>query len=257
MSQGSNKTTTTQTRNVAPPSAQEGLLQASNEKAALAQSDYLQRAMQQQQAYESSPLFTQLQGLTGQAATGLQNQMGGQLLMPGQQNALQQYYQQSIIDPAMNQMQQRAQQEAARRGMTIADSPIGQPFLNEMANYRSQIGGQQAGSALQLSNQNQNMYQGLLNFGQGLQQNATNNRLQLAQAQPGSYSFGNQLAQNRIQSAPVSITQRGMTQQPFGQQFGQYAQGIGSAIGAAQGGLNLYNGVDPKYGSPGIKDLWK
>ena len=204
-------TTTTQTRNVAPMSAEELALQTLNTQVAQQQAQQLQRAMQAQQQFEASPLMGQLQGLQGQAATGLQGIMGGQLVNPAQQQALQQYYQ-SIMAPQLAQMQQTAQQEAARRGMTISDSPIGGDYLRQLANYQAQMGGQQAGSALQLSQQNQGLYQGVLNFGNALRQQADNNRLALAQAQPGSYSFGQNLAQQRIQSAPVtSTTTRGGT----------------------------------------------
>src|SRR3990167_9706212 len=169
--------TTTMTRNVAPMGQQEAALQLINQQVAQQQAQQLQRAMQAQQQYEASPLFGQLQGLQGQAATGLQGIMGGQqLINPVQQQALQQYYQ-SIMAPQQAQMQQTASQEAARRGMTISDSPIGGDYLRQLANYQAQMGGQQAGSALQLSGQNQNLYKGVLAFGQQIQQNATQNRL--------------------------------------------------------------------------------
>ncbi len=234
--------TTTQTRNVAPMSAQESLLNTINQAVAQQQAQELQRAMQAQQQYEASPLFGQLQGLQGQAATNLQGVMSGQqLINPAQQQALQQYYQ-SIMAPQLAQMQQTASQEAARRGMTISDSPIGGDYLRQLANYNAQMGGQQAGSALQLGQQNQNLYQNVLNFGQQLQQNAAQNRLALSQAQPGSYSFGNQLAQQRIQSAPVTTTTTGgaTSRAP------SFGFGLGDTIGAAQAGLNLWSGSGSK-----------
>ena len=68
--------TTTMTRNVAPMSSQESALQLINQQLAQQQAQQLQRAMQAQQQFEASPLFSQLQGLQGQAAGGLQGAMG-------------------------------------------------------------------------------------------------------------------------------------------------------------------------------------
>jgi len=240
MSEGKQKTTTTQTRQVAAPSQNESLLEAANTRAAQQQAQYLQQAMAAQQALENSQGYQQMMGIGPQAAQGLQGLMSNGM-MPSQQQqaALQQYYQ-SIMAPQLAQMQQTAQQEAARRGMTVSDSPIGGDYLRQLANYQAQMGGQQAGSALQLGQQNANMYQNALNFGGQLQQNAAQNRLALASAQPGSYSFGNQLAQNRIQSAPVSVTQT--STQPASQSFGQYAKGFGDIMGGINSGVNAYTG---------------
>lgn len=249
---GSSKTkgqTTTQTRNIAAPSAEEAQLQLQNSQVAQQQAAELQRAMQAQQQYEQGPGFQQVQQL-GQQAGGLlqQDMTGGSLINPAQQAALQQYYQ-SIMAPQQQQMQQTAQQEAARRGMTIADSPIGSPYLQQLANYNAQMGGQQAGSALQLQQNNRGMQQNLLGLGQQLQQNASQNRLALAQAQPGSYNFGNQLAQNRIASAPITSTTSGgqTTQSP------QYGFSLGNVMQGAQAGMQAYGGTKDTMG---IRDFW-
>ena len=236
------------------------MLQQLNLQVGQQQVEQLQRAMQQQQQFESSPLMGQLQGLQGKAATGLEGIMGGQLVNPAQQQALQQYYQ-SIMAPQLAQMQQTAGSEAARRGMTISDSPIGGDYLRQLANYQAQMGGQQAGSALQLSQQNRGMYQDVLNFGNQLRGQADQNRLQLASAQPGSYGLGNQLAQQRISSAPVTQTTRGgaTTQSP------QFGLNLGQAIQGAQGAANLWygqgqnpitGGARPGTAGVGLKNLW-
>ena len=253
-------TTQTMTRNVAPMSQQESLLQTINQQVAQQQAQQLQRAMQQQQQFEQSGLYGQLQGLQGQAATGLEGLMGGQLVNPAQQQALQQYYQ-SIMAPQLAQMQQTAGQEAARRGMTISDSPIGGDYLRQLANYQAQMGGQQAGSALQLQQQNRGMYQDVLNFGNQLRGQVDQNRLQLAQAQPGSYGFGNQLAQQRIASAPITQTTSGgaTSKAPT------WSLGAGDVLKGAQGAANLWygQGQDPITGAArqgtagaGLKNLW-
>src|SRR3990167_11289607 len=173
------------------------------------------------------------------------------LINPAQQQALQQYFQ-SIMAPQLQQMQQTASQEAARRGMTISDSPIGGDYLRQLANYGAQMGGQQAGQALQLQQNNRGMQQNLMNFGQQLQQNASQNRLALAQAQPGSYSFGNQLAQQRIGSAPMTQTTSGggTSRAP------QYSFGLGDTLGAAQTGLNLWSG-NARTGQAGLRSFFE
>ena len=251
-------TTQTMTRNVAPPSAGEAMLQQLNLQVGQQQVEQLQRAMQQQQQFESSPLMGQLQGLQGKAATGLEGIMGGQLVNPAQQQALQQYYQ-SIMAPQLAQMQQTAGSEAARRGMTISDSPIGGDYLRQLANYQAQMGGQQAGSALQLSQQNRGMYQDVLNFGNALRGQADQNRLQLANAQPGSYGLSNQLAQQRIASAPTTQTTRGggTSNAPA------WTLGAGDVMKGAQGAANLWygQGQNPITGAGrgatgGLKNLW-
>lgn len=254
MSEAKQKTTTTQTRNVQPMSQSESLLQAANAQAAQRQAEYLQQAMQAQQAYEASPGYQQMMGIGPQAAQGLQGLMANGMMPSGQQqSALQQYFQ-SIMAPQMEALQRTASQEAARRGMTIADSPIGGDYLRNVANYQAQMGGQQAGQALQLGQNNANMYQNALNFGNQLQQNAAQNRLQLASAQPGSYAFGNQLAQQRIASAPQTTTQTQRGGVPFSQQFAQYGQGLGSMAG----GLNSFSnaltggGRNPNTGMGGL-----
>lgn len=237
---GTGKSTTTQTRNVAAPSAQEQMLQALNAQAATAQANELQRAIQAQQQYEQSGGFQQAQQL-GQQAGGLlkQDMEGGQLISPAQQQALQTYFQ-SIMAPQQQQMRDVAGQEAARRGMTISDSPIGNSFLDKLASYNAQMGGQQAGQALQLQQNNRGMQQNLMGLGQQLQQNAAQNRLQLASAQPGSYQLGNQMAQQRIQSAPVTTQQSGQSKAPT------YGFSLGDTIGAAQGANNLWYGSGNK-----------
>lgn len=240
---------TTVTRNVAPASAQEVMLQQMNMQAAQSQAQELQRAIAAQQQYEQSGGFRQAQQL-GQQAGGLlqQDMQGGQLINPAQQQALQQYFQ-SIMAPAQQQMQQTASQEAARRGMTISDSPIGGDYLRQLANYQAQMGGQQAGQALQLQQNNRGMQQNLMGLGQQLQQNAQQNRLALTQAQPGSYGLGNQLAQQRIASAPVTQSGGATTQSP------QFGFSLGDAAKGAYYGVQAYTGPTAP-GRGGIQSLW-
>src|SRR3990167_9235179 len=109
---GGQKQKTTQTRNVAPPTAQEALLQSQNQQAAMAQAQMLQQAMQQQQQFEQSPGYTQLAGLSQQAGQGLQQQMSGNapLINPAHRQPLQQYFQPTTA-PHPQPMQQPAGKE--------------------------------------------------------------------------------------------------------------------------------------------------
>lgn len=242
MSQGKSKQTTTQTRNVAPMSQSESLLQAANTQTAQAQAQALQDAIQHQNAYENS------QGYKGMLDLGNQAQQGyGQLMQNGfmptgqQQVALQQYFQ-SIMNPQMEAMRRDAAATAAMRGQTLADTPVGGDYARQLANYQAQMGGQQAGAGLQLGQQTGQQYQNVMGLGQQLAQNAQQNRLALTNAQPGSYNFGQQLAQNRIQSAPITTTQTGTQTQPWMQTIGQGLGAVNSGMGAVKGGLDLYTG---------------
>lgn len=236
------KQISTQTRQVAGPSPEEALLQQQNMQAAQAQAQALQHAIAQQNQFEQSPGYQAMQGIGGQAAQGMSGLMANGMMPSGQQQAALQQYFQSIMAPQQEQMRQQAQNAGQMRGMTIADSPIGGDYLRQLANYNSQMGGQQAGQGLQLGQNMANQYQNAMNFGNQLQSSAQQNRLALTNAQPGGYSLGNAMAQNRIASAPTTTTQQGTQSMPFMQQFGQAAQGIGAGLGAVQGGLNLYAG---------------
>lgn len=242
MSQGKSKTTTTQTRNVAGPSADESLLQAANVRSGQAQSQALLDAIARQNAYENSAGYQQMSALGGQAATGLQGLMQNGMLPTGQQqSALQQYFQ-SIMQPQQQQMQQVAQQEAARRGMTISDSPIGNPYLQQLANYNAQMAGQQAGQGLQLGQNLAGMYQNTLNFGNQLQQNAMQNRLALTNAQPGSYGLQNNLANQRINSAPITTNSTTTNPQSWMQNLGAGLDIVNKGMTGAKSGLDMYTG---------------
>lgn len=253
MSQGKSKQTSVQTRNVAGPSPQELLLQQQNMASAQAQSKALQDAIAQQTQFEQSPGYQAMQGIGGQAATGLQGLMANGMMPSGQQQqALQQYFQ-SIMAPQQEQLRQQAQNAGQMRGMTIADSPIGGDYLRQLASYNAQMGGQQAGQGLQLGQNMANQYQNAMNFGNQLQQGTQQNRLALTNAQPGGYSFGNQLAQQRIASAPVTTTQSGTQSQPFSQSFGQYAGGAADLGKLAFGnGQNKSTGMGGLFGAFGL-----
>lgn len=244
--------TTTQTG--APgPGAMELQVQQQNAAMAQAQQEALQRAIAQQQAWEQSPQFAQLMGLGTTAAGNLQAQMqGGPLLTPAQQAALEQMYA-PIRQQGLGDITRMATEAAARRGLSPSDSPIGNQMLRQTSDLASQLAGQQAGSALNLNQQNTALYQNLAGFQQALQQAAQQNRMALAQAQPGGYNFGAQLAQQRIQGTPrtQTTTGGGMSQGPtFGGVLGGLGQ-VAGGLGGLLGGLrNPQTSRYPWQGTP-------
>ncbi len=242
MSQGKSTQSSTQTRNVAPMSASESLLQEANTKSAQAQAQALRDAIAKQSEYENSQGYKGMLDLGNQAQQGYGALMQNGFMPTGQQQAALQQYYQSIMNPQMEAMRRDAAATAAMRGQTLADTPVGGDYARQLANYQAQMGGQQAGAGLQLGQQTGQQYQNVMSLGQQLAQNAAQNRLALTNAHPGSYDFGNMLAQNRINSAPITQTVSGTQSQPFAQSMAYGLQGLNSGMGAAQTGLNLYTG---------------
>jgi len=202
--------TTTVTRQVAPPSAEEALLNQRNIEMAQRQNDLIQQAMQAQQAYEQSPAFAAMNAVGNQGATNWANEMSGNapVISPQQQAMLQQYFD-SIMKPQLDMMRQGAVNDAQRRGLAMSDSPAAAPYYQNVSNYLSQMGGQQAGQALNMQANNRQMYQNAATFGSQLQNNANANRLALASTQPAGYGLSAQLANQRIASAPQTQTTSG------------------------------------------------
>lgn len=242
MSTGKSTTSSTQTRNVAPMSADESLLQAANTKSAQAQAQALQDAIAKQGEYEKSANYQGLMGLGNQATQGYGQLMNNGFMPSAQQQAALQQYFQSVMNPQMEAMRRDAAATAAMRGQTLADTPVGGDYARQLANYQAQMGGQQAAQGLQLGQNMGQQYQNTIGLSQQLAQNAQQNRLALTNAQPGSYNFGQQLAQNRIASAPVTTTQTGTQTMPWAQTMAYGLQGLNSGMNAAKGGLDLYTG---------------
>ena len=69
---------------------------------------------------------------------------------------------------------------AGQRGLESFDTPIAEPFLRNVALAGSQIGGQQAGRTLDLGVNNRDFQEDARRFQEQLNQNAFNNRLNLA-----------------------------------------------------------------------------
>jgi hypothetical protein len=84
-----------------------------------------------------------------------------------------------------------AKQLAAMRNMTVTDSPIANEALKQKGNLETALTGAQAGSALQLGNQQQNFANSISAFQNNLKQQAFLNRLSLAgQSSTGSKTGG-------------------------------------------------------------------
>jgi hypothetical protein len=87
------------------------------------------------------------------------------------------------------------------RGMSTADSPIGNEALRQLSRFSSDLASRKAQSALDLSNTGANFAQGVSQFGSSLQQQALQNRMALAAMDIGT-SFGSLGARRMRANSP-------------------------------------------------------
>lgn len=227
MSQGKQTSTQTQTvtRNVGAPSLEEAAAQAQ----AAAQ---LKAYQAQLDAFQASPLYGSAQAVSQNALDAMNRRISGQgdYLSPSEQ----QYLDLAFAAPqrqAMDTLRMQAEQDAARRGLTLSDSPTGNEYLRQLANLQSNIASSRANAGLQLGQTDMANWQNAAPIGLNLQQQAQQNRLAL---QNQAAQFSNALAQNRIAAAPVTTTgtMTGTTSQPWSQTFGQIGQGAAGLFGS-------------------------
>lgn len=124
---------------------------------------------------------------------------------------------------ALTALQRAASDAAASRGMSISDSPIGNPYLQQVQNLEQNIAGQQAGQALQYGQQGFQNNQQMAAFGQNLNQAANQGLMNAGQA---SGNLANALSNQRL-SQSVNMN-RGAQTSPmqFGANAGQVGQGL-------------------------------
>lgn len=210
----------TQTRSakVAPPSALQ-------QQAAATQGQALQGTQQAlgqvgQFAGQAQPLATQALGNLGQMTA-----QGGMSLSPQQQ----QYIQQMFANPtqqAMTALQQAAQNAAASRGMSIADSPIGADYLKQIQLLQGNIAGQQANAALQYGQQAFGNNQALAQQYANLLGQQTTGGLNLSGA---AGAANQQQAQQQQFASPLQF----QTPTTYGMNIGQVGQGLSGLAQAA------------------------
>ncbi len=236
----------TSTVQMPAPSPQQQALEAANLRIANQQAQQMEAAGQQQNQYAASPQSQMDQQNQLLASQNINARLTGSapVLTPAQQSMLDQAYS-SSANQGMTDLARYAQQQAAMRGMSTADSPIGNEALDQLRRFSSDLASRKAGSALDLSNTGANFAQGVSQFGAGLQQQAMQNRLALAATQPASYGLQSNLFGQQLASAPRTTTGN------FSGSQNQYGAGLGD-LGAAAGGVGgLMRGYASMYPTTG------
>jgi len=234
----------TQRTNVQPASPQEQELQALNLRIARQQAAQSEAAMAEQNAYSQSPQARMNQELQQRSTQALLDRLNGTapVLNPQQQQMLDEAYN-STGQQGMEDLALYAQQQAAQRGMTTADSPIGAEALKQARLFQRDLQSAKAKSALDLSQTGANFNQSLAQFGSGLQQQALANRLALSSNAPASYGLQQNLFGQRLAAAPRSMS--GTTNQTglSGQDIAGYGAGLFGSGGYMQGSPGLIKGM--------------
>lgn len=237
----------TETRQIAAASPQEQQLQAINLWMAQQQAQQMQAAMEEQNAYAKSPQAMQNAKLQEMATQNLLNRLAGNapVLTPDQEKMLNEAYA-STNRQGMEDLARFAQEQAAQRGMTTADSPVGNEALRQARLFQADLASKKSQSALDLSQTGANFNQSIAQFQAGLQQQALQNRMALSSATPASYGMQNNLFAQRLAAAPRSMSgYGGGNQYGYGANFGQFGQGLGG-LGSA---FETYSKL---YGTPGL-----
>jgi hypothetical protein len=257
---GKQRQTSTTTTQVAPLTAAQQAMYDQNIRLAQMQGQGMQDAFARQQAWEASPLFAQQQQLATLANQQIGARLGGQMLTPQEQQMLSQLYE-SQRTRGLEDIKTYAAQEAARRGMTVSDSPIGAPTLQSLQRFGNDLASAQAGTGLQLGQANQAFWQQIAGRANDLQQQAQQNRLALSSTPPTGFGLQNYIDQFRASTAPRTTVTTGLgsTSPQFGLGLGSIGQGIGG-IGqgisaydryknpsryASQPAISFYNGMQP------------
>lgn len=230
--------------NVPGPTAQESQLQQLNLTQAQQQAQMLQDAYARQKALEN--LQMQQYGGVGQgAAQNLQGYMNGNIINPQAMQAIQQMFE-PLRTQGMADLQRAAQQAADRRGMTISDTPIGQPYLDQIRRFQNDLLGQQAQAYLNQGNTQFNQANTAAQFTQGLAQQAQQNRLALGTAQPGSYGLQNAMTGARVASAGNTQGLQNVQNPNFGvglNQAGDFMKSIPDIYGGLYGNPNSLTNI--------------
>lgn len=239
----------TQTIQMPAPSAAEQQLINNNLTLSQLQVQAMQRA-EAQIAAENTPAYAQQQEIAQRANQAILDRLSGKapVVSPEEQARIDQAYQYTG-QQGMQDLSRYAQEQAAQRGMTTADSPIGAEALRQLQQFQTGLQSAKANSALNLGTSTANFNQNLRGFQEGLQQNAMNNRLALATAQPASYGLQNNLFAQRLAAAPRSMSGYGNnSQNGFGLSGGDFGQMLGGAGGFMRGYGSMSSGSN--YGTP-------
>lgn len=214
-----------QSQKIPQPTAEEQRLQQLNSQIAELQLQQLQQGIQQQNTSATSSL-AQMQAQLEEAATkNLLARVTGQapILTPEQQASLDQMFN-LTSRRATEDLQKFGQEQADMRGMSTADSPIGNEMLRQQRELQEGLAATKTKASLDLGNSQDLFNQNLANFQAQLRQQAYQNRLALASTQPSSFALQNSLLAQRLPFVTTKGSQWGTGLS--GQQVGAAAQGL-------------------------------
>ena len=220
-----------QSQKIPPPTAAEQRLQDLNAQIAELQLQQLQQGITDQNAYSDSTLAGKQRRLEEVSTDNLLARATGEapILTPGQQAALDQMF--NVTSNRANEDLNRfAQENAAMRGMTVADSPVGAEYLRQSRQLQEGLAATKTNAALNLGQSQDLFNQNLSNFQAQLQQQAFQNRLSLSALQPASYQLQNSLLAQRLPYQTTSMRGSQVGGGLSGQQVGQGAQGLSYLI---------------------------
>lgn len=176
------------------------------------------------------------QPLLDSALANIQSVLSGQAASPGLQGLVSSAFGPMTVE-GMAQLKQAAEEAAARRGMSLTDTPIGQPYLQSVQKFQENMGGQQAQALIGLRQQDAAFAQRIQEFQDSLRQQATTNRLGVLQSLGTPEQAASVLSQLGLGAQQAALQQYGIQ--------GQQALGMGNlalqgALGGA--GMNLQSG---------------
>lgn len=190
----------------------------------------------------SSSYLEQLRGqLETKSAEALYHTLqGGGIIGEADRAAIAAIYD-PITQAGMEDIKKMANDFAAQRGLAPSDAPIGDHALQEARKFQRDIGSARGQAALDLgkfsSAQNQSMMMGLGDFQERLKQQALQNRMSLAAANPAA-QFQDQLYGQRLARAGQTYNNRSVGSQwnagiDIGQILGAVAGAAGCWVAAA------------------------
>ncbi len=214
-------------QSIQEPGTEERALTSANTELAQLQLQQMKDQIAQQNAPKTSLQLMQDQ-LEEAATKNLLARATGQapILTPEQQGALDQMF--SLTSKRASQdLTQYGQEIAAQRGMTTADSPIGNELLRQQRDLQEGLAATKTKASLDLGASSDLFNQNLQQFQAQLRQQAYQNRLMLSTEKPASYGQQNMLLAQRMPY--MNTIQRGTS--------GGLSGGEGSSAGSSMSGI--------------------
>jgi len=245
---GGGKTKTTTVIQVPPPTAAETEAQGIGLALSRAQLAEFKRAQAEREAFGASPEAAAQRRLETLATENLIARLEGRspVLSPQAEQRVGTAFG-AAKTRGLEDLTRLANETAALRGLTRADSPIAAPFLQESGRFVQGLEGTRAGAELDVGQTEALFNQSLQQFQAQLQQQAFMNRLALAGGQfaPGAGMLQQNLFAQRMMAAPRSsiATAPG--------NFSQGLAGIGSLAGGLGGLAYGLKGLGGLFGGSG------